>query len=194
MAHTLITFIRYQKTANFKRDNKSNINVEGLYMFFREWPPKTLNDRLIKNSEENIDKEILPLVKALNLLGVPTYSSCAGHVNGAGLPYPWIGILKKQYDFQDYSHSIEKLNLKQEEYIQANLKESLKRFYVALNAFNRANNENIWLLDEQVYSHLRPQKPCKDENELSIERRKAAVLADILFDEFREEYRFYAIH
>ena len=106
----------------------------------------------------------------------------------------WLCILKKEYDFRDYSHSIEKLNPKQEEYIQANLKESLKRFYVALNAFNRENNGNTWLLDEQVYSHLRPQKPCRDENELGIERRKAAILADILFDEFRKEYRFYIIH
>lgn len=163
-------------------------------MFFREWPPKTLNDVLIKNSEEDIDKEIVPLVKALNLFGVPTYSSCAGHINGAGLPYPWIGILKKQYYFEDYSYSIEKLNYKQEWYIKAKLKDSLKRFYFALDAFNRANNENTWLLDKQIYSHLRPQKPCNNEKELNIERKKARILADILFDEFREEYRFYTTY
>ena len=163
-------------------------------MLFREWPPKTLDDIIIKNSEERIDKEIIPLVKALNLLGVPTYSSCAGHVNGAGLPYPWIGILKKQYDFKDYSHSIKKLNSKQEEYIKSNLKGSLERFYIALDAFNKTNDEIMWLLDEYVYSHLRPQQTCKNETELSMERKKAAVLADILFDEFRKEYRFYRIY
>jgi tRNA(Phe) wybutosine-synthesizing methylase Tyw3 len=165
--------------------------MEGLYMSFKVWPPKTLNDVIIENSEEEIDKEILPLVKAINLLGVPTYSSCAGHVNGAGLPYPWVGILKRQYEFSDYSRSIEKLDAEGEAYIQSRLKGSLERFYYSLNIFNKINNENIWLLDEPVYSHLRPRWPCKDAASLDTERKKVAILANILFDEFTEEYRFY---
>ncbi len=180
--------------ANFKSEIQSNINMEGLYMIFKEWPPKTLDDIIIKNSEEDIDKEIIPLVKAINLLGVPTYSSCAGHINGTGLPYPWVGILKKQYDLSDYSHSIENLDTKQKKYLQSYLKKSLERFYIALDRFNEKNNENRWVLTEQAYSHLRPQRPCKDEIELDTERKKSAILANLLFNEFREKYCFGTEH
>ena len=168
--------------------------MEGLYMNFRAWPPKTLEDIILKNSEEEIDKDIIPLVKAINLLGVPTYSSCAGHVNGTGLPYPWIGILKKQYDLFDYSHSIENLDTKQKEYLQSYLNKSLKRFYIVLDKFNEKNKENMWVLDDMTYSHLRPQKPCKDEIELNKERKKSVILASLLFNEFREKYCFYTGH
>ncbi|MCL4372708.1 hypothetical protein M1384_01440 [Candidatus Parvarchaeota archaeon] len=168
--------------------------MKGLCMNFSVWPPKTLEDILIKNSEEEIDKDIIPLVKAINLFGVPTYSSCAGHVNGTGLPYPWIGVLKKQYNLRDYSHSIKNLYTKQKEYLQFYLKESLERFYVVLDRFNETNNENMWVLEELTYSHLRPRRPCKDEIELDTERKKSVILANLLFNEFRGKYCFYAEH
>lgn len=144
----------------------------------QEWPPKTLED---------IDKEIILLVKAINLLGVPTYSSCAGHVNGTGLlSLGWCS--KNQYDMFDYSHSIENLDTKQKEYLQSYLNKSLERFYIVLDKFNEKNKENRWVLDDTTYSHLKPQQPCKNETELNREREKPLMLANLLFNEFRKEY------
>ncbi len=167
------------------------MTMKGLYMMFKVWPPKTLEDIIIENSEEDIDKEIIPLVKAINLFGVPTYSSCAGHVDGAGLPYPWIGILKTQYDLFDYSYSIENLDTKQKQYMQSYLKKSLKRFYITLDKFNKKNKENIWVLNNKTYSQLKPYKPCKNEIDLNNERKKSVILANLLFTEFNKKYHLY---
>ncbi len=55
-----------------------------------ERKPKSLDQLELRG--EQIDKGIERLVKALQFMGLPTYSSCEGHIGDDRHPYPWVTI------------------------------------------------------------------------------------------------------